>query len=84
MRDCMGMRLESLVFFFIYAKITRVPLFYQMVVIKEDNLDLWEELGRGELGPVLRGTYRDPSGKELDVAVKTISIDSVKHGEQVE
>ena len=38
---------------------------YQMVAIKEDSLHLGEELGQGEFGSVLRGTYRSPDGKRV-------------------
>ena len=54
-----------------------------MVAIKEDTLNLGEELGQGEFGSVLRGTYRAPDGKVLNVAVKTLRVDAMGHGEQV-
>ena len=54
-----------------------------MVAIKEDTLTLGEELGQGEFGSVLRGTYRGQDGKLLDVAVKTLRVDAMGHGEQV-
>ena len=62
----------------------RGPLFFRkMVAIKEDTLTLGQELGQGEFGSVLRGTYRGPDGKVLDVAVKTLRVDAMGHGEQV-
>ena len=36
---------------------------YQMVAIKAETLNLGQELGQGEFGSVLRGTYRAPDGK---------------------
>ena len=35
---------------------------YQMVYIQEDALTLKNELGQGEFGSVLKGTYRTPEG----------------------
>ena len=40
---------------------------YQMVAIKEDSLHLGDELGQGEFGSVLRGTYRSPDGKLVSI-----------------
>ena len=34
-----------------------------MVAIKAETLNLGQELGQGEFGSVLRGTYRAPDGK---------------------
>ena len=35
---------------------------YQMVYIQEEALTLKNELGQGEFGSVLKGTYRTPEG----------------------
>ena len=54
-----------------------------MVGIKEKALRLGEELGQGEFGSVLKGTYRQPNGMMVDVAVKTLRVDAMGHGEKV-
>ena len=36
---------------------------YEMMYIRKEDLKLKEELGQGEFGSVLRGTYKGPSGK---------------------
>lgn len=55
---------------------------YQMVAIKADALSLGDELGQGEFGSVLRGEYRTPDGKIVKVAVKTLRVDAMGHGEK--
>ena len=42
---------------------TRRPESYQMVYILEEALILGTELGQGEFGSVLRGTYRTPESR---------------------
>ncbi len=54
-----------------------------MVGIREDALVLGGELGQGEFGSVLRGTYRQSNGLVIDVAVKTLRVDAMGHGEKV-
>ena len=54
-----------------------------MVAIREEALTFGAELGQGEFGSVLRGTYRTKDGKVLDVAVKTLRVDAMGHGEKV-
>lgn len=53
-----------------------------MVAIKEENIKLGQELGQGEFGSVLKGIYTDNKGKKMEVAVKTLRIDSMGHGEK--
>ena len=36
-----------------------------MVAIKEEAIKLGEELGQGEFGSVLKGVYKDPTGKKV-------------------
>ena len=74
---------------------------YSMVYIQEKALSLGSELGQGEFGSVLRGTYKTPEGRlvrtlslslslfhffvlfQIDVAVKTLRVDAMGHGEKV-
>ena len=55
-----------------------------MVAIKAESISLGEELGQGEFGSVLRGSFVSPDGKTIAVAVKTLRVDAMGHGEQVE
>jgi hypothetical protein len=54
-----------------------------MVAIKEESIKLGQELGQGEFGSVLKGVYTGNKGVKMDVAVKTLRIDAMGHGEKV-
>lgn len=55
---------------------------YTMVFINDKYLSFGEELGQGEFGSVLRGKYKPPAGKAMEVAIKTLRVDAMGHGEQ--
>ena len=48
------------------TKITRRPFFYQMVAVKENTLNLGQELGSGKFDPALQETYSGPNRKVLE------------------
>ncbi|XP_032240951.1 tyrosine-protein kinase HTK16 isoform X2 [Nematostella vectensis] len=51
-------------------------------LINREALELGSELGQGEFGSVLRGVWRDPKGKKVQVALKTLHPEKIVHGEQ--
>ena len=54
----------------------------QLSYISEHDLQLGAELGQGEFGSVLKGVYKGADGKKIEVAVKTLRLDSQGHGEK--
>lgn len=53
----------------------------ELRLIKREDLQLGRELGMGEFGSVLMGTWKDPSGKNTPVALKTLHGEHINTGE---
>ncbi|CAH1781694.1 unnamed protein product [Owenia fusiformis] len=49
-------------------------------IIKASDITLGHELGQGEFGSVLRGTWKSPKGERIAVAVKTLHEHCVQAG----
>eukprot|EP00794_Sanderia_malayensis_P011308 gene11308-12490_t len=54
----------------------------QQTIISRDALQLGKELGQGEFGSVLMGTWISPSHEKIPVALKTLHEDKLTQGEQ--
>lgn len=50
--------------------------------ISRESLELGSEIGVGEFGSVLKGVWASPSGKKVDVAMKTLHQDKLQQGEK--
>lgn len=51
-------------------------------IIQADHLTLGKELGSGEFGAVIKGTWRRPGGGVVDVAIKTLRADAVGRSDE--
>ncbi|EDO31298.1 predicted protein, partial [Nematostella vectensis] len=51
----------------------------QTFELKMENLSLGKELGHGNFGSVLKGTYKMPNGERIPVAVKSLKSDDINN-----